>query len=416
MNRISGALLREQRTRAGVGLRRVAGRSAWSVSAGHLSRVERGERPVTPAIVAVYEQALGIRIVDLLTDPARRRVDAAAQPPEAFITSVAAIAAGAETESIERLLAAASGPASPRRVGRSDVAHVEQCAALVRQLDLRYGGGLAGALADDLLRWTVQLRQAAMTDAVRGTLDAATGVLAMWAAWAAFDDGRYPAARALSTAALRAAVAAGDPDLRAHVLADLAVQYSYLGCPEQCLTLLRLAEDARVGPAVRSLIHGVRAHAYAATGQTAACRREIDLAAQVGAQVEPAGLPSWFGGFDPAHTRAVCGHALARLAAKTGAEREQAQAYRWLTEAVTGLDPAGRGRAAALCQVRLAMLDLARGRIDDAADRLGRSAGIVEGMRSGRLRRDLALVRETVAAWPDRTRLRMLAGRLAGLG
>lgn len=59
---IDGPSLRELRKHYGVHLRRVA-REA-KMSHGHLSKVERGEagREVTPAVLAAYEKAFGVRL------------------------------------------------------------------------------------------------------------------------------------------------------------------------------------------------------------------------------------------------------------------------------------------------------------------------------------------------------------------
>src|SRR5690606_2490969 len=59
---VTGAMLRQLRLQARLGLRAVARRGLSRISDSHLSRVERGDRPVTPAVVAVYEKALGVRI------------------------------------------------------------------------------------------------------------------------------------------------------------------------------------------------------------------------------------------------------------------------------------------------------------------------------------------------------------------
>jgi transcriptional regulator with XRE-family HTH domain len=407
-------LLREQRKRAGVGLRRVAGRSAWSVSAGHLSRVERGERPVTPAIVAVYEQALGIRIADAVADPTWL----AGHPdprPEAFTSTIGKVAAGGGLiEPVERLLEpAAAGPvAVPARAGHPEVAHVEQAAALVRQLDQRFGGALACQMAGGLLRWAVGLQEASMADPVRARLHAATGALAAWAGWAAFDDGRQRTARTLFTMALHAAVRADDADLRAHILADVAAHYSYLSYPDQCLTILRLEGDERVGPAVRSVLHGVRAYAYAAKQDPAACAREIESAEAAGAAVAPGALPAWLDGFEEPHTQAVCGHAAAILARGSGQEAHRADAYKRLSYAVESLDPSRRARAVALCQTRLAMLHLADGEVPEAAQWARRALAATVDLRSVRVRRDLAAIAQAAATRPDHPVARELAGQV----
>jgi hypothetical protein len=61
------------------------------------------------------------------------------------------------------------------------------------------------------------------------------GGLAARCAWTAFDTGSHEAARSLFRLALYAAGRAGDPDLRAHILADVAAQHRYLGYHEDCL-------------------------------------------------------------------------------------------------------------------------------------------------------------------------------------
>jgi transcriptional regulator with XRE-family HTH domain len=412
---VDGAVLRELRERAGLGLRRIASRSALSVSVGHLSRVERGERRVTPAILAAYEQALGTRIAHALADRAggADRLDQLER--EAFAATIGKVAAGGSAgEPVGRLLAAAGADlAPPARVGPTDVVHVEHATALVRRMDLQFGGELVWQMAEPLLRWAVGLHAGSMREATRVRLDAAIGALAGSAAWAAFDGGRQQAARTLFTVALAAAGRADDPDLRAHVMADVAAHYNYLGHPDDCLRILRLEGDERVGPAVQCVVHGVKAHVYAANGLSDACAREIELAQVTSAAMEPGEVPGWLGGFEPAHTRAVCGHAAAVLAGATGRDADRAAAHQRLTEAIGQLERAGRDRAVALCQTRLTMLHLAAGEHDQAGRWARQALATTAGVRSARVRRELATVREAAAARLDEHLTHQLATVLA---
>src|SRR5512138_1360347 len=104
MTVVDGATLRQLRQQAGVGLRRIASGAKVPVSDGHLSRVERGHRPVTPAIVAAYERVLGVRVADVLA--CRRRSGGwDEQERRAFLTRVATVAVGGPPgEPVERLL------------------------------------------------------------------------------------------------------------------------------------------------------------------------------------------------------------------------------------------------------------------------------------------------------------------------
>jgi transcriptional regulator with XRE-family HTH domain len=407
VSRVDGAALREVRRRAGIGLRAVERRSMGRVTESHLSRVERGERPVTPSIVAVYEKALGVPIADAVraavrsADDAQRQADDAQR--QAFNATMATVAVGGSTaEPADQLLADVGVGVPPVRVGHAEVAHVEQVAATVRTLDWQYGGGLAWQIADRFLRWALRLRGASMTGPVATRLEAALGTLAMRAGWAAFDADRHAAARALFTAALGAAVRGGDPDLRAHVLADVGAQYSYLGFPDDCLTMVWLAENEQVGPAVRSLLHGVKARAYATKGEPAACARELELTELAGAAVVRDEVPGWLGGFDPAHTQAVCGHAVAVLAAQSGREDDLVDASKRLTQAVEGLEAAGRIRALALCQTRLAVLHAGTGEASEAAAWARLALRTMGDLRSARVGKELLDLRtRAVACLPD---------------
>jgi hypothetical protein len=368
------------------------------VTESHLSRVERGERPVTPSIVAVYEKALGVPIEDAVraarrsADDAQRQADDAHR--QAFNATMATVAVGGPTtEPADQLLADVGVGVPPARVGLAEVAHVEQVAATVRDLDWQYGGGLAWQIADRFLRWALRLRGASMTGPVQTRLEAALGMLAMRAGWAAFDADRHAAARGLFTVALGAAVRGGDRDLRAHVLADVGAQYSYLGFPDDCLTMVWLAENEQVGPAVRSLLHGVKARAYAAKGDPVACARELEATEAAGAAVVRDDVPAWLGGFDPAHTQAVCGHATAVLAARSGREDDLVDACKRLTHAVEGLEAAGRVRALALCQTRLAMLHAGTGEASEAAAWARQALGTMGNLRSVRVGGELADLR-----------------------
>jgi transcriptional regulator with XRE-family HTH domain len=396
MTAVTGPLLRLLRERAGIGLRAVARgtRNRMSLSDSHLSRVERGQRPVTPAIVSAYERALRTRIdadaiATMLPEGAADRTQR-----QAFNTTLATVTLGAPAGDYDRLLAAADDPGlPPRHVGTGDVQHVARAAALVRHLDLRHGGQLPVQIATRLLKWALPLRTAAMTDQVRTGLHAAIGTLAASGGWAAFDTARHDSARHLYTLALDAAVAADDPDLRAHILADVAAIHNHLGHPHDALQVIRLADgDERAGPALRAILHGVRANTHASLGQGGHAARHIDQAQHTAAAVTPDAVPGWLGEWHPAHTSAVCAHATATLAATTGSDTHLADAHRQLTDAAGTLAVTGRTRALALCQARLALLHHDHGDLDQA-DRWAEQARVTAtDLRSARVDRHLATI------------------------
>jgi transcriptional regulator with XRE-family HTH domain len=394
---VTGRMLRALREAADLSIREVARRAggAVAISNPHLSMVERGKREVSHAAVAAYERATGVRIdAHVLRELVERSRPGGVGRKEFETTSaVAMVAAGGLGAEHERRLLFQVGMLScmPARVGVAEVAYVEQIAWQVRSLDLRYGGEVAGQQAGQLLRWAAGLRDASMTDQLRCRLHVAVGVLAQWAAWCAFDADRYEVSRALSMVALGSALRADEPDLRGHVLADVAAQQADLGNVADALLTVRLAEeDERTTPAVRCMLHGVRARLYAMLGERDHCLRQIGLVHEFG---EPEAAPEWLGGWVPAHSQAVCGHAFARLAEVSDEPADAAEAHKLLATAAEELIVAGRLRAAALCLTSLARMHHRCGSPNEAAWWADRAQPLAENLRSARVARTLATAR-----------------------
>jgi hypothetical protein len=188
-------------------------------------------------------------------------------------------------------------------------------------------------------------------------------------------------------------VRADEPDLRAHVLADIAAQHSHHGHPVEALRTLRLADgDERTSPAVQTMLHGVRARAYAALGERDRCGRQIRLVGDTAAGVDPDAVPGWLGGWQPAHVGAVCGHARAELARATGDPGDLAPASQALVTAAGQL-VAVRPRAAALCLVHLARAYRVSGDPERGAGLIERAEHLATGLRSARVSQELAALR-----------------------
>lgn len=75
---ITGSYLRVARESCRIGINRLA--RMIDRDAGHLSRVERGERQVTPALIMEYERALGIKIAAKVADGQSRPPVATVKP------------------------------------------------------------------------------------------------------------------------------------------------------------------------------------------------------------------------------------------------------------------------------------------------------------------------------------------------
>lgn len=425
----SGSVLRQARQSVGVGLSRIAYQGRLSVS--HLSRVERGERPVTPAIVAAYQRAIGVRRVpvpapsplaalaggNLLDHHQIQDADQAAR--RRLRAAMAAVAVGGPLpEPVDNLLQRAGDGRMPARVGIADVLQIEQAQDMFTASFLRYGGGLTARLIGGHLRCAVGLRDATMTAPVAARLHTAIGALALRAAWAMFDAGWQPAAFDLFQVALYAAGRAGDADLRAAVLGDLATQYYYLGQVEDSLAVARLAAgDERVCPAVRCLLHTVNARGHATRGDAAETTRQIGLAEQAFAEVTAENTPVWMTRLlCAAQMQALTGQAAFLLARGCGTTAGNpvhvAQAYTRLGYAAANLDPVRRARAVVVCTTRLAALHLAEGQLGEAV-RVGRQAvAVARDVRSVPIKKDLRALRAEAVTRARDTLVRAFIGEI----
>jgi transcriptional regulator with XRE-family HTH domain len=408
VNPITGAMLRELRLRHDLGLRAVARRAGGKVqlSDGHLSRVERGQRPVTPAVIATYERALGTRIhPDTIA-----HLVAPHQPDHAdrraFHTTIATLAAtspvpggGGVLGGYEHRLAQDTGfPHLPTRISAADVDHLTQATATLRRLDLAYGGELTAQMGCHLLRWAIRLCGASMSEHVTRRWHAAVGTLAASTAWAAHDACQPAAARTLFTIALDAAVHADEPDLRANVLADIAAHHNHAGHPADALHALRLGDgDERVHPAIQAILHAVRARTYATLAEPARCHREITRAEHLAATVDSSSVPGWLDGWQPAHVQAMLGHAYADLTHGSGDPADLDRAQQHLSTAAGHL-AAVRPRAAALALTHLARTHRRCGDPDEAARLTTRAEHLATDLRSSRVNRDLAALHAAVDA------------------
>lgn len=397
---VTGAMLRQLRLQARLGLRAVARRGLSRISDSHLSRVERGDRPVTPAVVAVYEKALGVRIDQALLAGVGSCDTADTRDPavlvavrKAYLTELATVAIGGPAgELATRLGQPAQGlVVAPQRTGAAEIVPLEHAAGQVRSLDLRFGGALAAPLAEHLLTFALALRTAAISDPWRARLHVTIGVLAMRAAWCNGDNGHHQRARDLFILAAEAAVQADEPDLRAHILAEAAAHHHQLGHPAEAMTILRLAEgDERIGPAVRCLLAGVRGRLHATRGDRRACLRAVEQVDTFAVQVDGHAVPAWMGAWEPAHVDALAGHALATLTTATGHDTDRAEAHKRLHAAVDGLAHTERTRATVLCQLQLAHMHHHHGDSDEATVWWQAATVSAAAVRSGRVLARLA--------------------------
>ena len=381
-----GQALRDARLRQGYSLDDISARTG--ISKGHLSRIERGQRPATPDIIRRYEEVLGDAVAATVPGLDTGNVDDVKR--RELLASIAAAAVGAGAPPLERILDAQLTP--PRQVGLGDVEAVEQAARLCMRVDLSGNGSAIAAIARGALKWANGMFDARMSNAVRERLAAATGLLADRLGWATFDASHAPRAVELLTYALDVASRSPDRDLWAHVLLDLSSVLAHMGRPADGVEALRLAlGDERVSSAEVANLHAVAARHSATAGDIRGGLRHVERALEALGRDQPADAPDWAQQitYAPGHHDAALGLALAALG-----QDERARAH--LTSALDRLPP-GRTRTSLRCLIRLAALDLRAGDRDGARRRAEQALQRAAAVRSARITADLAMLAREAA-------------------
>lgn len=372
----TGAGIRAAREGAGLSLRALAAKTG--ISAGHLSEVERGTRPVTWHVwTAVKRHTGNVTLADTVEDVNRRE----------FTSAVASAAMGAlAPQPVAHILAAASRRPQ-HAVTMTEVDMVSQAAHWLMNVDLEHGGGAALDLAISTLRWAGGLLEQEMPGQVRVRMSTAAALLGDRAGWALYDSGQSATAARLLTWSLDHAARGDDPDLRAHIMLDLSTVLTDAGNPLRGVELLRMAlGDDRVSPAERANLHAVCARHCGTAGDRQAGLRHAGLAEQTGAGPVPPEYPQWAGKItlSPGHRASAAGLALFEL-------KEDQRAAVQLSAALAALS-GSRARTTLRCQVRRAVLHLRAGEPDMATALTDHVFVTVPGIRSRRISADLRML------------------------
>jgi hypothetical protein len=170
-----------------------------------------------------------------------------------------------------------------RRIGEAAVGHIEQRVRELRRADDADGGGQLIAEASVSMDMVVALlRDRTYTAAQGSRLHAAAADFARMRAWAAFDVHDVCADNVFD-GALRAAHAASDPALGAHVLAfwSIAAHNCDRAADAEAMTAAALAAArGRTTPRVEAMLHSRRARARAHL-RDATCWNDLGRAAEL---------------------------------------------------------------------------------------------------------------------------------------
>ena len=338
-----------------------------------------------------------------------------------LITVAAAVAFGAAlNRPATRIIAEADVALVPATVRPGDVRELQQTVEVLEAWDHQAGGTAVRHHILGALRWGTGLLDSSCTPAVRGTLAATVAQLADLAAWATFDTGLHRHARELFLLGLQAAHESGDLGMRAHVATGLARQEIATGRPDVALELVQLAHTAAdaLTPNAVSMLHAVKALAYARKSDTTGCHRFVHAATDCYRPDLIGNDPAWIRFFSPAKLDGDTANALFDLLVVTAPHLGRAEATKGAARTglvdrlsrVVARYPDSRARSKAIAAARLATLLYLEGEPGRANIAARTAIDVADGVRSARLGSDLrVLARATGAAPKDTTALALRA-------
>ncbi len=384
---IRGRDLRAARREAGLSQGHVAAMSGKSTS--HISRIESGEREVTPAIINAYEKALNRKIA-ATSDPASGVTVESVRRRNAIAAIASAFVGAATLEPLAHLLNGLPAPTLPNHVGPTEVAAVEDATDFYTALDLQYGGGLASEIARGSLRWATGLLGKQMTDDTRQGLFSAVASLADRVAWSHYDMGSHGPANRLFLMALDTAAKGDDRNLRGHIMLNYSTQVFDLGHHDDAVEVLRLAlGDDRISFTEKANLHAVCArHCGGIDSEQSrqSAQRHLGMAEDALARADTGDAARW-----ARRVTASPGHFDSALGLALFAIGDNDKARDRFTQALSVLGP-GRVRTALRCRTRLAVIHMREGATTEAETVARQAMDDARTVRSARVSEDLRML------------------------
>ncbi|MFD3481740.1 XRE family transcriptional regulator [Streptomyces sp. NPDC058665] len=199
--------------------------------------------------------------------------------------------------------------------------------------------------------------------------------LAGTVAWHRFDHEHHAAATRYWHAAVHSAHEAGNTDMGAGALSDIAYQSIWLGRPAAAVDCLGHALSRTTNPTARSLLSLRKARAHAMLGEARECYRELATAERLlGSTTEE--VPRWCAWMSPADLAVDTGRCLIDLG-KPRRARDQ------ITQGVSLL-PGTRDKTKAVFLAYEAESLLAGGEVQQAAELARRSLGLARQIGASR--------------------------------
>ncbi|MDT3398414.1 Tat pathway signal protein [Streptomyces sp. B1866] len=385
---------------------------------GHTPRVlcevltRRLGRTVAPEDIGLAP--LSVRSVDVLdwfTDTltglaAVGRADLDAQRRQAVSAGLYTVAASAVPTGVWWRWMAEQGSTREaregRRIGRRELASVQEMVSFFARSDEQHGGGharsaVAAYLTTDLTRY---LSGSFSDDSVRRDMFTSASKLTYLAGWMAFDNGEHSIAQQYYFSALKLAAEADNPTMTGHVLRGMAFQAVDLGHGKQARDLASAAVEGKryalACPQEKALLSAQYARSLAAAGQKRAAAKEL-----VRAQEDLAGAES--GETAPGQLFSFGETSLAYQAACTLRDSgDLAGALREFRHSARTRNAKAFPRIHAVTLGQLGSLQVRQGNVEEACSTWSQALDTMDGIRSARTRQTAQDMRAALASFRSR--------------
>lgn len=299
----------------------------------------------------------------------------------------------------------------PSIIGMVEVTQIRNVAKAFADMGARAGGRLIRDAMFAQLRYCSELLNSRCSDKIRSELFSAVGYLAGVTAFLEIDTYARDDERRLFRFSLHCAKEAGDWNLRAMVLSEMARQATWRGDPRTGLAVTEQAMERadRLSATERARLHAARAHALARLSRVQETATAVGMADEEFSRSQPVDDPPHVYYYDATHYMGDIGNAL----------WDTAMTGHFVTEARHRLTASVRGpavhacRERALSQAKLASLIMAIGDPHEAAmigEHAVAAAATVRSRRVGENLQDLRRLAKPHIAVPEVAELYQLIG------
>ncbi|MBF8193158.1 hypothetical protein ITP53_47325 [Nonomuraea sp. K274] len=294
-----------------------------------------------------------------------------------------------------------------RRVGRADIAAIQEVTRSFGELDNRFG---SGRVRSSVVRYLDTAVSPLLKD---GSYDASTGKqlataaaeLTRLAGWMAYDMEQHGLAQRYLLQALRLARGADDHTLGSEILAGMAHQAIYIGQHGHALDLARAAQLSARRAGVRTLLasaHVLEAHAHAGLGDPRSCGAALHRSESAFDTRRPAEEPKWLSYFDEAYLSAKFAHCF----------RDLGEGERAVRQARRSLDMDSRYVRGRMFNLSLLAAGLVQcGELEEACSTAAGALALAGDLQSARSRSYAADLRRRLEPYKNERPVRVLRER-----